>query len=73
MRLDPVKLVRSVTQLHRETVVRWHQAPPDNPYADLLAVVCEQHQFNFLLWHEEDVARSPASTKLSSTSWPLAA
>jgi hypothetical protein len=59
MRLDPTKLVRSITQLHREAVVRWHQAPPDNPYADLLAVVCRQHQFNFLLWHEEDVARSP--------------
>jgi hypothetical protein len=22
-------------------------------------VVCMQHQFNYLLWHEEDVARSP--------------
>jgi hypothetical protein len=24
-----------------------------------LATVCEQHQYNYLLWHEEDVARSP--------------
>ena len=23
------------------------------------ATVCQQHQFNFLLWHEEDIARSP--------------
>jgi hypothetical protein len=22
-------------------------------------LVCEQHKFNYLLWHEEDVARSP--------------
>jgi hypothetical protein len=27
-----------------------------------LATVCQQHQFNFLLWHEEDIARSPDVT-----------
>ena len=31
----------------------------DNPYQGLLETVCQQHSFNFLLWHEEDVARSP--------------
>jgi hypothetical protein len=40
-------------------VVRWHEAQPDNPHDGLLEVVCQQHQFNYLLWHEEDVARSP--------------
>jgi len=59
MQLDPPQLVRAITQLHRNAVVRWHSTDPDNPYADLLAVVCQQHQYNFLLWHEEDVARSP--------------
>jgi hypothetical protein len=24
-----------------------------------LRLVCEEHKFNFLLWHEEDIARSP--------------
>jgi hypothetical protein len=24
-----------------------------------MRLVCEQHSFNYLLWHEEDVARSP--------------
>ena len=28
-------------------------------YDGLLATVCQQHQYNFLLWHEEDIARSP--------------
>ena len=26
---------------------------------ELLYLVSEQHKYNFLLWHEEDVARSP--------------
>ncbi len=59
MHLDPPKLVASINHLHRETVVRWHHTAPDNLYRDLLAIVCQQHQFNYLLWHEEDVARSP--------------
>ncbi|MDC0936509.1 DUF4254 domain-containing protein [Pirellulales bacterium] len=58
MGFDPKSFVESATQLHRETTVRWHQRDPDNPHQDLLATVCQQHQFNFLLWHEEDVARS---------------
>jgi hypothetical protein len=55
----PPELVEQITALHRETVVRWHAASPDNPYTDLLAVICQQHQYNHLLWHEEDIARSP--------------
>jgi len=27
-----------------------------------LEVVCRQHSYNYLLWHEEDLARSPAAT-----------
>jgi hypothetical protein len=59
MQLDPPQLVRSITQLHRDMVRRWHFAECDNGYEELLGVVCQQHQYNFLLWHEEDVARSP--------------
>ena len=55
----PPDLVRQITELHRDAVVRWHLAPLDNPHHGLLAIVCQQHQFNFLLWHEEDIARSP--------------
>ena len=57
MPLDQSTVVRQVGELHAETVARWHGEPLDNPYTGLLAVACQQHQFNFLLWHEEDVAR----------------
>jgi hypothetical protein len=59
MRFDPKRIVKAVNKLHHETVVRWHQVEPDNAYADFLGTVCQQHQYNFLLWHEEDIARSP--------------
>ena len=52
-------LVEQITALHRNTVIRWHAYELDNSYDGLLATVCQQHQFNFLLWHEEDIARSP--------------
>ena len=51
--------VGQITELHREMVDRWHQQEIDNPYQDFLALVCEQFSFNFRLWHEEDIARSP--------------
>ena len=51
--------VREITELHRTTVARWHQEEVKNSYSGFLAVVCEQHMFNYLLWHEEDLARSP--------------
>lgn len=55
----PQDLVQRITSLHHETVARWHIDSPDNRYDGLLSVVCQQHQYNFLLWHEEDVARCP--------------
>ena len=58
MSIDPEGFVRQVNQLHRETVARWHTMDPDKRYEDELGTVCQQHQFNYLLWHEEDVARS---------------
>lgn len=51
--------VPQITDLHRDTVVRWHLEEVANPYEGFLHLVCEQHKFNYLLWHEEDIARSP--------------
>jgi len=56
--LHPSAWVSAVNRLHQETVSRWHGCDPDNSYQGLLSTVCQQHQFNFLLWHEEDIARS---------------
>lgn len=50
--------IATLTQLHRDLCVRWHAQPVDNPYDGLLGLVCQQFGFNFLLWHEEDIARS---------------
>ena len=51
--------VKRVLELHRETVARWHSEEIDNRYDGVMGLICTQHQFNFRLWHEEDIARSP--------------
>jgi hypothetical protein len=51
--------VADVVALHRDMVVRWHSQEVDNPYDGFLGLVCRQCSFNYLLWHEEDIARSP--------------
>ena len=56
--------VKDIVEMQIECVARWHREPVDNPYAvdgvvsSLFATACQQHQFNYLLWHEEDIARS---------------
>ncbi len=57
MPLDSATIVQQILELHADTVARWHEEPIDNPYTGLLAVACQQHAFNFQLWHEEDIAR----------------
>lgn len=52
----------TVNTLHRETVVRWHREPIGNFYPGVLHTICEQHAYNFRLWHEEDTARSREAT-----------
>ena len=51
-----------ITQLHADCTSRWHAEPLDNPHAGFQGLVCEQLQFNFRLWHEEDKARSPSAS-----------
>jgi len=55
---QPSAFVSAVRRLQQESVVRWHGCDLNNSYQGLLHTVCQQHQFNFLLWHEEDIARS---------------
>lgn len=52
----------NVIQLQDSTTARWHDEPVDNPYSGFMEIVCQQHAFNFNLWHEEDIARSPDVT-----------
>lgn len=51
--------VRAILDLHETTVAGWHTREIDNPYEGFLQLVCLQHQQNFRLWHQEDIARSP--------------
>lgn len=51
--------VQEITHLQALTVSKWHEQAISNPYSGLQATICQQHSFNFLLWHEEDIARSP--------------
>jgi hypothetical protein len=43
-------------------VAHWHDVDPGHSETELAGKVCDLHQFNFLLWHEEDIARSPDVT-----------
>ena len=54
--------VRAIRDLHERTVAGWHNHEIDNPYEGFLRVVCLEHQQNFRLWHQEDIARSPEVT-----------
>ncbi|MCC9641712.1 DUF4254 domain-containing protein [Rhodopirellula sp. JC740] len=54
--------VEDWTRLQIDCVRRWHDEPIANPHSGWLAWVCQQHAFNFQLWHEEDVARNPNVT-----------
>ena len=49
--------VKEITALHEAMVARWHETDVDIPYDGFLAIVCRQFGYNFLLWHEEDIAR----------------
>jgi hypothetical protein len=51
--------VQEVLKLHEQTVAQWHQQPISNDQQGVLQLVCQQHIFNYELWHQEDIARSP--------------
>ena len=51
--------VDEIMKLHAMTVADWHQQPITNENTGFLGLVCQQHIFNYELWHQEDIARSP--------------
>jgi hypothetical protein len=55
-------LAIDIVTLQVDAVVRWHSQHFDNPYQGLLGQICQQHEANFRLWHQEDIARSPSAT-----------
>lgn len=55
-------VIEDIIKLQTQTVADWHNGPIVNSQTGLLATVCTQHSFNYQLWHEEDIARSPDVT-----------
>jgi hypothetical protein len=45
----------------QELVVRWHDAEPQVDGCGLQDRIAALHRWNFLLWHEEDLARAPTA------------
>lgn len=54
--------VSEITQLQIDTVAAWHVGPIENTYDGFHHLVCQQHEHNYRLWHQEDIARSPSVT-----------
>lgn len=59
--MPPSLAAEKIVRVQIELVQRWHAQEIDNAYDGFLAIVCEQHEQNFRLWHQEDVARSPTA------------
>jgi hypothetical protein len=58
----PPVTVAEIDALLENLVATWHRVEPGHDERELRGRVCDLHRFNFLLWHEEDIARSPEVT-----------
>jgi len=55
----PPLAAADLADLLARLVADWHEIEPGHAEQGLAGRVCDVHRFNFLLWHEEDIARSP--------------
>ena len=58
----PPAALGEIDALLETLVARWHEVEPAHAETELRGRICDLHRFNFLLWHEEDIARSPDVT-----------
>jgi len=54
--------VDAIDSMLESLVTHWHVVEPAHAEQGLSGRICDLHRFNFLLWHEEDIARSPDVT-----------
>ena len=54
--------VRTIDALLAHLVAHWHDFEVEHTEEGFRGRICDLHRFNFLLWHEEDVARAPHVT-----------
>ena len=59
--LRPVEMT-TIDALLTHLVDHWHHFEPEHTEEGLRGRICDLHRYNFLLWHEEDIARSPSVT-----------
>ena len=57
----PVEMA-TIDALLTHLVDHWHHFEPEHTEEALRGRICDLHRYNFLLWHEEDIARSPSVT-----------
>ena len=58
----PPMSAAEIDTLLERLVAEWHVVDPGHSAAELEGRICDLHKFNFQLWHEEDIARSPDVT-----------
>ncbi|MEI6255391.1 MAG: DUF4254 domain-containing protein [Planctomycetota bacterium] len=58
----PPLTVSAIDSMLEYLVAHWHKVEPAHAETGLGGRICDLHQFNFLLWHQEDIARSPEVT-----------
>jgi hypothetical protein len=63
----PPASAADLADLLEQLVAEWHSVEPGHSHEGLAGRICDNHRFNFLLWHEEDIARSPdvSDTKIA--------
>ncbi len=54
--------VPTITDAQATTVELWHREEIENTYEGFPRLVVRQHEQNFRLWHQEDIARSPSAS-----------
>ncbi|MHB9062152.1 MAG: DUF4254 domain-containing protein [Pirellulaceae bacterium] len=54
--------MHDIASLQRSAIARWHRRGLDNPFSGFCRIICHQCSLNYLLWHEEDAARSPLAS-----------
>ena len=52
--------IAAIDTLLAHLVAHWHDFEVEHSEEGLRGRICDLHRYNFLLWHEEDIARSPA-------------
>lgn len=54
-----METLKQIKALQQSLITEWHRQQPQISSQGLLKEIEEQHLQNYLLWHEEDIARDP--------------